>query len=210
MRPTSKTEPTEHLPGPASRRQILAGGAGLAMAALLPAGSAGAQSSSPDSSSPGSSSPSGEADFLFVQTSDAMAFDAHQNRLTLRDVSQVTLFFTDRPERMAGNMKTADFIPFWSEGTDSFLSDPPNADLSILEDGQLRQIVVVLHDPVLQGNDLHYTVKIIDGDMPVQGDERVDLHRHHRHAADAAVVRRCPPPRLAPSGLAVMTTEGMR
>ena len=111
------------------------------------------------------------ADFLFVQTAKAMAFDADQNRLTLSDVGPVTLFFSDRPERIAGNMRTADFIPFWSEGTDSFLSDPPNADVSILEDGKLLQTVAVLRDPVLEGDDLHYTVQIVDGDMPVLGQD---------------------------------------
>ena len=110
------------------------------------------------------------ADFLFVQTARAMAFDADQNRLTLNGVSPVTLFFSDRPERIAGNMATAAFVPFWSEGADSFLSDPPNADLSIVEDGTLRQTVVVLRDPVLEGEDLHYTVRILEGEMPVLGE----------------------------------------
>lgn len=67
-------------------------------------------------------------------------------------------------------MKTAAFIPFWSQGSDSFLSDPPNANLSILENGTLRQAAVVLRDPVLNGEDLHYTVEIIDGEMPALGD----------------------------------------
>jgi hypothetical protein len=111
-----------------------------------------------------------EADFLFVQTARAMAFDADQNRLTLRGVSPVTLFFSDRPERIAGNMVTAAFVPFWSEGADSFLSDPPNADLSILEGDRLLQAVVVLHEPMLEGEDLHYTVQVIDGTMPVLGE----------------------------------------
>ncbi|OSP56020.1 hypothetical protein BV911_04470 [Pseudoruegeria sp. SK021] len=111
------------------------------------------------------------ADFLFVQTADSMAYAADANRLTLHDISPVTLFFSDRPERIAGNMSTSKFIPFWSEGKNSFLMDPPNADLSIMEDGVLRQTVVVLSDPVLDNGDLHYTVKIIDGDMPVMGEE---------------------------------------
>jgi hypothetical protein len=38
-----------------------------------------------------------------------------------------------------------------------------------MEDGVLRQTVVVLREPVLIGADLHYRVKIIDGDMPVLG-----------------------------------------
>ncbi|CAN7258560.1 hypothetical protein [Mesorhizobium sp. LjNodule214] len=111
------------------------------------------------------------ADFLFVQTADSMSYDKATNKLTLVDVATSTLFFTDRPERLAGNMKTAAFIPFWSTGKDSFLSDPPNADLSILEGDQLKQFVVVLKDPQLNGGDLSYTVQVIDGDMPDKGSE---------------------------------------
>lgn len=98
-----------------------------------------------------------------------MAYTANENHLTLRGISPVTLFFSDRPERIAGNMQTTDFIPFWGEGTDSFTADPPNADLSILENGKLVQTVIVLRDPVLHGEDLLYTVEIIGGHMPVLG-----------------------------------------
>ena len=55
-------------------------------------------------------------------------------------------------------MSTARFVPFWGEGKDSFLSDPPNADLSIVENGALLQTVVILKDPVLDGDTLTYTV----------------------------------------------------
>jgi len=106
------------------------------------------------------------ADFLFVQTAKGMAFDKTGGKLTLEGVSPVTLFFADRPERIAGNMNTTTFVPFWNKGKDSFLPDPPNADVSILEGDQLRQVVVVLRDPVLQGDRLIYTVKVLQGEMP--------------------------------------------
>jgi len=112
-----------------------------------------------------------QADFLFVQSAKGMTFDKSTNKLTLTGVSPVTVFFTDRPERIAGNMKTAAFIPFWNEGKDSFKSDPPNADISLLEGGELTQIVVVLQDPVLNGDDLTYTVKVLQGEMPAKGSE---------------------------------------
>lgn len=111
----------------------------------------------------------GTADFLFVQTAAGMTYDAAAKRLTLTGVSPVTLFFADRPERIAGHMHTARFVPFWSEGKDSFLSDPPNADLSILEGDALRQVVVVLRDPTLDGEDLSYVVETIEGEMPASG-----------------------------------------
>jgi hypothetical protein len=152
---TPKTVLSKHAYGH-SRRALLLASAGVA--ALATAGAA-------------QEAEEGEADFLFVQTAKGMAFDADQNRLTLRGISPVTLFFSDRPERIAGNMQTAAFVPFWSQGTDSFLSDPPNADLSILEDGTLQQAVVVLHDPVLEGDDLHYTVQVVGGEMPVLGQD---------------------------------------
>lgn len=152
------TDPTDSPSTHASRRQVLAGATTLA-SALAVGGLARAQDSA-------------TADFLFVQTATGMAFDADQNQLTLNGVSPVTLFFSDRPERIAGNMKTADFVPFWSDGTDSFLSDPPNADISILEDGKLRQTVVVLRDPRLEGGSLVYTVEeIVSGVMPVLGQD---------------------------------------
>jgi hypothetical protein len=112
-----------------------------------------------------------QADFLFVQTAKSMSFDPATKKLTLNDVSPVTLFFSDRPERIAGNMTTETFLPFWSTGTDSFLSDPPNADLSILEDNTLRQVVVILKDPVLEGDSLSYTIEVVDGDMPMMGSD---------------------------------------
>jgi hypothetical protein len=113
--------------------------------------------------------PAKQADFLFVQTSKGMTFDKPASKLTLTGVSPVTVMFSDRPERIAANMRTAAVVPFWSKGKDSFLSDPPNADISILEGDQLRQIVAVLQDPVLQGDNLTYTVRVLEGDMPATG-----------------------------------------
>lgn len=113
--------------------------------------------------------PPKHADFLFVQSARGMTFDKAGSKLTLDGVSPVTVFFSDRPERVAGNMRTVAFVPFWSKGKDSFLSDPPNADLSLLEGDALLQVVAVLQDPVLNGDSLTYTVKVLEGDMPAKG-----------------------------------------
>ena len=66
-------------------------------------------------------------------------------------------------------MKTSAFIPFWSHGKDSFAKDPPNADVSIIEGDTMRQVVVVLQEPVPEGDTLHYTVKVLHGEMPPKG-----------------------------------------
>lgn len=41
------------------------------------------------------------ADFLFVQTSKSLTFDKPTNKITLVGVAPMTLFFTDRPQRIA-------------------------------------------------------------------------------------------------------------
>ncbi len=109
-----------------------------------------------------------QADFLFVQNAASMAYA--NGKLTLQGVSPVTVFFSDRPERIAGNMATTAWVPFWSDGKDSFAKDNPNANLSILEkDKALEDIVVTLSNPVLAGNDLSYEVKVLQGALPARG-----------------------------------------
>jgi len=109
-----------------------------------------------------------QADFLFVQNAASMSYA--NGKLTLKGVSPVTVFFSDRPERIAGNMATSAFVPFWSDGKDSFSKDNPNANLSVLEkDKYNADIVVTLSNPVLKGDELSYDVKILEGTMPSSG-----------------------------------------
>jgi hypothetical protein len=142
-----------------SRRNFIAAAALVASAAPFKTASAQA-----------TQEPAKEADFLFVQNANSMTFDKANGKLTLKGISPVTIFFTDRPERIAGNMPTRMFVPFWSDGKNSFLKDAPNANLSILEkDRTVADIVVTLRNPVLIGEDLAYDVKILEGDMPAKG-----------------------------------------
>jgi hypothetical protein len=135
-----------------SRRRFIAGVALAAAAA--PLGTALAQAK--------------QGDFLFVQNAKSMTYD--QGKLTLQGVSPVTIFFSDRPERIAGNMRTRDFVPFWSDGKDSFAKDNPNANLSILEpDKYVVDSVLTLARPALDGETLSYDVKILEGKIPASG-----------------------------------------
>ncbi len=109
-----------------------------------------------------------QADFLFVQNAASMTYA--NGKLTMKDVSPVTIFFSDRPERIAGNMPTQAWVPFWTDGKDNFAKDNPNANLSVLEkDKALEDIVGTLSNPVLSGKDLSYDVKVLQGTMPASG-----------------------------------------
>ena len=104
---------------------------------------------------------------LFVQSAKDVTFDG--GKMTLKGVSPVTVMFSDRPQRIAGHMATDEMIPLWKEGKDSFLKDPPNATASIFTDGKLVEVVVVLQNPQLKGDDLTYEVRILEGTPPLKG-----------------------------------------
>jgi hypothetical protein len=57
---------------------------------------------------------------------------------------------------------TKDFVENWDVGDNSFAVDPPNAALSMLEGGQMKDIIVVLKNPQLDHNDLVYEVDVLD------------------------------------------------
>ena len=84
----------------------------------------------------------------------------------------MTVFFSDRPVRIAGHFNTKDeFVPLWDEGKDSFLRDRPNATVSMYEKGreQLTDVVVKVSKPRLTGKDLTYDIAVIEGKPPEKG-----------------------------------------
>ena len=78
-------------------------------------------------------------------------------------VNQQTLYFSDRPVRIAGHIKMADYLKEWTAkaGKDNFSADPPNATLSVYEPGQPENtlVIVKITNPVVDGADLIYSYK---------------------------------------------------
>lgn len=87
------------------------------------------------------------AEYLFVQTSDGAVLT--ESTLTLRGISPQTGWFSDRPWREAGQIRTEEFLAYWDEGEDSFADDPPNADLACTVNGEAVNYVVELQSPTL-------------------------------------------------------------
>jgi hypothetical protein len=105
---------------------------------------------------------------MFVQTAQGVI--SEDGTLTLRGVTPSTLYFSDRPMRVVGQMKTADFVGLWGEGDNSFETDPPNAVLSFLEPGDdvPEDAVVVIKDPRLENSHLTYSIEVLEGTVPAQ------------------------------------------
>ena len=88
--------------------------------------------------------------FLYVQTAHSGTLSAArsdgQRTLTLNNVSPVTVYFAERPNREAGHQSTEEFIGQWDEGEDSFETNPPNAALDIIsEDSQTLAVVELMN-----------------------------------------------------------------
>jgi hypothetical protein len=112
--------------------------------------------------------PAKAPEFMFVQTAKDIAYK--DGVLTLQDVSPMTVFFSDRPQRIVGHVRNDLFLKKWAEGSNSFKSDPPNAVLSVFnEKTPPTSTVVVLNNPRLNGNNLTYDVRTLEGDLPTTG-----------------------------------------
>ncbi len=133
-----------------SRRAFLKAGAAAAGATLLGATLTRAQDDKQ------------EVQMLFVQNAQDVVMKS--GRLTLIGVSPTTIFFSDRPKRIAGHMTTEDFVQEWQEGVskESFHTDPPNATLSVFAEDDVVDVVVTLRNPRLAGGALVYDIDILE------------------------------------------------
>jgi hypothetical protein len=117
------------------------------------------------------------AQLLFVQNAASVEIGAGGRTLTLKGFSPTTLFFSDRPVRIAGHYRTEEYLQFWKAGPDSFLKDPPNATLSAFQKGkdELSDVVVTLRNPRVSGSDLTYDIVVVSGALPPAGAGPVSL-----------------------------------
>ena len=105
-------------------------------------------------------------DALFVQSATGFTSNGG-GTITLHGLAESTVYFTDRPRREVGHMRSSRFVELWGSGAESFAIDPPNAVLSFLDgDDTPGDVVVVLHDPRLDENVLTYTVDVLEGALP--------------------------------------------
>jgi hypothetical protein len=113
-----------------------------------------------------------ELQLMFVQTAAGNEVDTAAQTLRLKDVVPQALYFSDRPERVAGHVTMAGYLEEWTKGKDNFGEDPPNATLSVYEPGPSENTTVVIEimQPVVDGTDITYVYKLINGEMPTAGE----------------------------------------
>jgi hypothetical protein len=102
---------------------------------------------------------------LFVL--NARGANLQGGKLVLTGVSPNAIVFADRPVRSAGHDLTSRIVEDWGSGSDNFAKDPPNATVSAFQkDGSgVRDVVVVLKNPKLEGENLAFDVDVLEGDI---------------------------------------------
>ena len=156
----------------AAIRKLLCAAAVLAAAAIAPGAPAAAN---PPNSEPlptigqPKSDPQAIYPSLFVINADGATLQG--DLLTLTGVSMNSIVFADRPVRAAGHVSTQAIVDEWSPGQNSFDAVPPNATVSVFSSGsdEVKDAVVVLKEPKLEGDKLTFQVDVLEGDLG-QGD----------------------------------------
>lgn len=106
---------------------------------------------------------------FFTQTARAATLEASKDKknwytLTLHDVNGETLWFSERPTRKSGTIKTHQFVKMWGKGNDSFSVDHPNANLVAIENNNGVKTnhlgVFVLADPEYNARQRTLTYKV--------------------------------------------------
>ena len=94
--------------------------------------------------------------YLFALSGTSGSVDG--DTLTINGVTNV-IYFSDRPERIAGHITLERFIGLWDKGSDSFKVDPPNAEISISENIGVKHDIVILTSPVVKDGTISFKVK---------------------------------------------------
>jgi hypothetical protein len=97
---------------------------------------------------------------IFVQT--AQGAISKGGTLWLTGDTASTLYDSDRPWRVVGQMATRDFVERWPDGASSNEWDPPHTVLAFLESGDDRpqDAVLVIKDPRFSGGELSYPIDV--------------------------------------------------
>jgi hypothetical protein len=101
--------------------------------------------------------------YLFVISGTSGSLDG--DTLTLNGVPNV-LYFSDRPNRVAGHLSLEKFVELWNKGVDSYKADPPNATLSVLKKDGANNIVVELVSVEQKSGSVVFKVAVLEGMGP--------------------------------------------
>ena len=117
----------------------------------------------------------GKSPFLFVLSADTGVITKTDGgyKLTLKGMDDKVMYFSDRPQKVAGYITLTQFMGTWAKGKDSFKDNPPNAVINVAnlktnENDIAQTIPVMLMNPVVTANGWTFDLKGLQGEeIPV-------------------------------------------
>ena len=106
-----------------------------------------------------------EPEVLFVINFDTGSFDGKKLTLNGNGLSNV-IYFSDRPERVAGHMGVNGFLALWAKGSGSLEKYQPKSVLSLFINNEQKDYVLTVSNPVVNGTYLVFDAVVIDGGPP--------------------------------------------
>lgn len=114
--------------------------------------------------------------YEYVQQASSLQYDGQS--LTLQGVAPSTIFFSDHPYRLTGQVDTATFANLWTAPNGPFASNPPNAAISVLGQTGVSPAIVELTSASADGASVTYGVKVLSGEIPASA-ENIALFVDH-------------------------------
>jgi hypothetical protein len=108
-------------------------------------------------------------DVMFVQSAPGYSYDPATRKMTLQDVSLVTVFFSSGTPPLAGNVLTSRFVDLWNTQIAANLAAPPIGEISLIDAGGMHQTVIALSSPTMEDGNLVYQVLPGDGEIELEG-----------------------------------------
>ena len=110
------------------------------------------------------------AEWLFVHTAETAEMTS--DTTLVMPVTRDIFAFTDRPNRMHAYMNAHEFVSLWDESEgDTFKADPPNAVLTWVDGGEMKEAEVLITNAKVVGDGygtaVQYSVKVEAGETPV-------------------------------------------
>lgn len=106
---------------------------------------------------------------MFVQSAPGVTFDPATRKLTLQDANLVTVFFSPGTPPLAGKMLTSQFVEIWNTKIAASFAEPPVADLSLIDAGDIHQTVIALSSPSIENGSLAYEVLPGENEIKLMG-----------------------------------------
>ena len=105
--------------------------------------------------------PAGRLMLISGDSLTATPIENGEQSITITGVPPTSMWFTDRPEHVAGAESTEDLL---TEFFANYPNNPPNATISMLVGGQPETRIITLSDPVLNGSTIEFTSTPLEND----------------------------------------------